>query len=177
MYEMKRLPLGEKNAGEASTRSNKRPMPPHPCIDGSTVLQVTYPPLVGQEAIPGFRLLRENNSYEFPSREESGGNHHVIILLVKQDATTMKVVGHAQRPCVLLYLYAIKAYLDAPLIVGHAQRPCVLLYLYAIKAYPPPSERYRTKPSHRSSYRNDYCGNHFDANNATHLIKKSSSSP
>ncbi|CAJ1945281.1 unnamed protein product [Cylindrotheca closterium] len=89
-YHMKLLPSEE----EEGTNWPKHPL----------TLDITYPFDYPLESIPDFKLIHENNVYQFPS------NRVVKLMKILKDAVTEEI----GMPSVLSGVYAVRDYLDLP---------------------------------------------------------------
>jgi predicted esterase len=92
IYQFKVLPSEDVDVAETNWPS--RPL----------TLEATYPYNYPNETIPIFRLIHENNVYEFPSTRAE-----ILMKKIKDCAT-----GELGMPSVLSCIYAARDYLDAP---------------------------------------------------------------
>jgi hypothetical protein len=100
VYQFKLLPSEDVNVAESNTNWPSRPL----------TLEATYPYNYPNDTIPIFRLIHENNIYEFPSARVE-----ILMKTIKDCAN-----GELGMPSVLSCIYAARDYLDAPPSVTEA---------------------------------------------------------
>jgi predicted esterase len=98
IYQFKLLPSEDVDVAETNWPSRR------------LILEVTYPHNYPNETIPIFRLIHENNVYEFPSARVE-----ILMKTIKDSAN-----GELGMPSVLSCIYAARDYLDSPPSVTEA---------------------------------------------------------